>query len=322
MVLAAKRRKTALPNFFIVGAPKAGTDELFYDLDQHSDVYMSPLKEPCYFASEIRPQSFHPSLRRQAELTAASTREYINEGMPQKRFGGIISDTRDYERLFSGVTTEKAIGEGSVCYLWSNSAPAAIASAVPHARIIIVLMDPSERAFQQHLKSVSDGTLGHSFRKHLNAALQQQSSQLSMYHPFLAFGSYFDQVRRYIESFPSQQISISLYEDIRADYRKWFAAVLSFLEVDAGFIPQYVSIPSARHVPRFIGVSHALRISRLKIAGRVLPSRLRKLAKQLAYRSDLPELCPADRAILVEYYRDDILRLQDLIGRDLSDWLR
>jgi Sulfotransferase family len=45
---------SALPNFFIVGAPKAGTTSLYYYLGQHPDVYMSPVKEPNYFAEEIR----------------------------------------------------------------------------------------------------------------------------------------------------------------------------------------------------------------------------------------------------------------------------
>src|SRR5882762_2046810 len=149
-----------LPNFFIVGAPKAGTDELYYDLDQHPEIYMSPLKEPCYFSSEIRLPHFHASLREQVEIAAAGTRKYLDDGARQKRFGGIVSERSDYERLFAGVKAEKAIGEGSVCYLWSDSAAAAIAPTVPHARIIIVLMDPSERAFHQYLKSVSDGTVG------------------------------------------------------------------------------------------------------------------------------------------------------------------
>ncbi len=39
-----------LPNFFIVGAPKAGSTSLYYYLGQHPDVYMSPIKEPNYFA--------------------------------------------------------------------------------------------------------------------------------------------------------------------------------------------------------------------------------------------------------------------------------
>src|ERR1700676_1834785 len=128
-----------LPNFFIVGAPKAGTDELYYDLDQHPEIYMSPLKEPCYFSSEIRLHNFQPSLRPQMELAAASTRQYLDEGAQRKRFGGIVSDPNDYQLLFSEARAQKAIGEASVCYLWSRTAPAAIASAIPHARIIIIL---------------------------------------------------------------------------------------------------------------------------------------------------------------------------------------
>ena len=47
-----------LPNFFIVGAPKAGSTSLYYYLDQHPQIYMSPIKEPCFFAPEIKPGNF------------------------------------------------------------------------------------------------------------------------------------------------------------------------------------------------------------------------------------------------------------------------
>jgi hypothetical protein len=311
-----------LPNFFIVGAPKAGTDELYYALDQHPQIYMSPLKEPCYFSSEIRPQYFHPSLRRQAGLNAAATRKYLDDGMLEKRFGGIISELSDYQRLFSSAKDAKAIGEGSVCYLWSPSASPAIASAVPHARIIIILMDPAERAFHQYLKSLSDGTVSHSFRTHLNAA-RHYSSELSLYHPFLDFGNYFEQVSRFMHHFPAQQLHISLYEDTRANYRTWFSGLLSFLEVDNRFIPEEVEVPSKPHVPRFPGVGHALGFNKVReVAGPLLPPRVRKFAKRLMSRKNLPELDPQDRAILIDYYRQDIRKLQDLIGRDLSAWLR
>lgn len=42
------RLNRKLPNFFVVGAPKAGTTSLYYYLDQHPEVYMSPIKEPNY----------------------------------------------------------------------------------------------------------------------------------------------------------------------------------------------------------------------------------------------------------------------------------
>jgi hypothetical protein len=305
-----------LPNFFIAGAPKAGTDELYYDLEQHPEIYMSPLKESNYFSEDIRSQYMHPSLRQRAAAEEASLRRYLDEGASYKRFGGIVTELSDYQRLFSLVREEKAIGDGSVIYLWSKTAAARIASAVPHARIIIVLMDPAERAFHQYLKSVSDGTVRHSFRKHLNEAMKAQGSELSVYHPFLELGNYFEQVGRYKSCFPPDQLHITLYEDLLANHRAWFADVLSFLNVDSKFIPQPVEVPSKPHIPRF--EARGLK----KIAKAVLPTRLRTSVKRLAYRSALPQLKPEDRTILVNYYRDDVLGLQDLIGRNLSAWLR
>ena len=39
-----------IPDFFLVGAAKAGTTALQQALDAHPDIYMSPLKEPNFFA--------------------------------------------------------------------------------------------------------------------------------------------------------------------------------------------------------------------------------------------------------------------------------
>ena len=50
-------REPVLPNFFIVGTGKAGTTSLYHYLQQHPQIYMSPIKEPCYFAAEIRPDN-------------------------------------------------------------------------------------------------------------------------------------------------------------------------------------------------------------------------------------------------------------------------
>jgi hypothetical protein len=52
-----------LPNFFLVGATKAGTTSLDHALARHPQVYMSPIKERCYFADEIRPMRFDEWLR-------------------------------------------------------------------------------------------------------------------------------------------------------------------------------------------------------------------------------------------------------------------
>ncbi len=270
------------PNFFIAGAPKAGTDSLYYELDQHPEIYMSPMKEPCYFSSEIRPEKFDPDLQARMEELVKASRDYARGDMSRKRFGGIIVNWDDYLRLFSAAGNEKAVGEGSVCYLWSKTAAAAIASRLPDAKIIIVLMDPAERAFAQYRKSVQDGHVNQSFRQQLEASLQYSSDKLGLLHPFLEFGNYAEQIERYLAAFPRTQINISFYEDAVAYYNRWFGRILSFLEVDPNFIPG------------------------LDERGNELPLHMRM----------------EDRSLLVDYYREDIHRLEELLHRNLPAWLR
>ena len=139
-----------VPNFFIAGAPKAGTTSLYHWLAAHPQVYMSPIKEPSYFSLEARPENFAPefqaNMRRQmAQLSACEG------GSVQSRFQGFVAEWEGYLRLFARVTNETAIGEASVFYLWSKTAAQGIAERVPHARILLILRDPAERAFSQYL---------------------------------------------------------------------------------------------------------------------------------------------------------------------------
>ena len=44
---------TEMSNFMIIGAIKAGTTSLYHYLKQHPDVYMTPKKEPGFFAADF-----------------------------------------------------------------------------------------------------------------------------------------------------------------------------------------------------------------------------------------------------------------------------
>src|ERR1700751_3282597 len=153
-----RRMKAApVPNFFIVGTGKAGTTSLYHYLKQHPQIYMSPIKEPCYFASEIRLENFGPELLAMATRDAPALRNYLDGPMREKRFGGIVTCWEDYLRLFRQAQAEKGIGEASVCYLWSKTAARNIAAQIPDARILMILRDPAERAFSQYLPLLTNG---------------------------------------------------------------------------------------------------------------------------------------------------------------------
>jgi len=42
------------PDFFVVGQPKSGTTALYEMLRQHPQIYMPDLKEPEFFAADLR----------------------------------------------------------------------------------------------------------------------------------------------------------------------------------------------------------------------------------------------------------------------------
>jgi hypothetical protein len=313
-----------LPNFFLAGAPKAGTTSLCHYLDQHPQIYMCPIKEPCYFGSEFRPENCAQEILPTVERSQCELRNYLDGPMRERRFGGMVTEWEDYVRLFRHVRGETAIGEASSCYLWSETAPHNIHAKIPNAKILLVLRDPAERAFSQYLHQVAVGGLRLSFRQQVEACLQNRSRKFSLQYPLLEFGLYHGQVSRFLEYFPRQNICVQLYDDYRANTAAMMANIFRFLGVEDTFTPD----TSQRHLelslPRLAGVSHALReLGVWQAIKRIMPAKLLPAARRLAFtpRRNLA-LDPEDRRLLVGYYAEDIRKLAMLTDRDLSAWLQ
>ena len=202
-----------LPNFFIVGTGKAGTTSLFHYLRQHPQIYMSPIKEPCYFASEIRADNLTEAYLRHIRWLSRKLPGPLADGQPVKPLGWLASEWDDYVRLFQNVATETAIGEASVAYLWSQTAAENIAARIPDARIIMILRDPSERAFSQYLHQLAVGLTHSTFRAHIEACRNNRDRKLGTYYPLLEVGLYHDQVKRYLQRFSPANIRIYWYEE-------------------------------------------------------------------------------------------------------------
>ena len=312
-----------LPNFFIVGAPKAGTTSLYAYLDQHPQVYMCPLKEPSYFAFELRPENFSEQMRGRVARETRALKQYLQGDMREKRFGGLISDWDDYLKLYRNVTDESAIGEATASYLWSPTAARNIATRIPHARIIINLRNPVDRAFSQYLQMLATGVIRWSFREQIQASLHNKDSRLGTLWPLLEYGRYCEQIQRYFNEFPRAQIQISYYEDLKRAPGRLLAELFAFLGIDPGFVPD----SSRRHhepvIPRLNGAAYLLKKwGAWPYVRRLAPLPLGPRLRSLLVRSRASlSMEPADRAFLIDYYRDEIRRLAALLDRDLSSWL-
>ncbi|MDJ1185321.1 sulfotransferase family protein [Roseofilum casamattae] len=299
-----------LPNFLLIGAAKSGTSSLYYYLKQHPQVYMPASrdqKEPDFFALEgedinrIGPYGTHT-------MTNA------------------ITDLDNYRALFDGVTNEKAIGEASTSYIYSEKAPERIHNYIPDAKLIAILRNPVDRAFSHFLFSMSNGREPiPDFAKTLDAEEERIAKGWSFQWHHKRRGFYSVQLKRYFDRFDRDRIKVYLYEDLRNDPTGLTKDIFQFLEVDDNFVANVKKKHNPTQVPKNQTVNTLLnRPNPLKaIAKTILPKDFRKnLADRLKQKNlGKPELSAKLRRELTKDYRDDILQLQDLIGRDLSSWL-
>lgn len=288
-----------VPNFIIIGAGKSGTTSLHEYLKQHPQVYMSPLKEPNFFAYDGK---------------AANSRWATNYP---------VKDIEAYLALFRGVTDEIAIGEASPTYLFSPVAPERIRQYLPAVRLLAILRHPVERAYAAFQMRLRNGRepLG-DFAAAVRAEREGRRDELPLPFRYVNAGMYHGFLKRYYDRFDQRQIRVYLFDDLRADPNGMLRDIFRFLGADDTFAPDTsIQYNVGRGVPRYrrlnMGLSWAIwRLEPLRLGlGRPLKAmKQRNLVEP-------PPLAPVLRQELIELYRDDILKLQDLIQRDLSAWL-
>jgi hypothetical protein len=137
-------------------------------------------------------------------------------------------------------------------------------------------------------------------------------------------GLYATQLGRFLDIFPQNQVRIYLYESYRADPRAVLRDILVFLGVD----PNYPIDMSHRHnetsVRRFPGIEKLRQriLGNVPVSAWLPPSVSNALRKLYNRQRGSFTIDPQDRQMVIDYYRDEILLAQDLIGSDLSAWLR
>lgn len=283
---------TRIPDFFVIGAQKAGTTSLYEYLRQHPQIYMSPIKEPSYFAPEQCP-------------------------------GGPEFTWESYLHLFAGAGTELALGEATATYLWSAAAPLRIAVRIPEARIVIILRNPIDRAFSQYLHMLTEGVTRRSFRAQISVSLRQPEMRFSHTWPFLELGLYHQQVARYLRQFPRSKVHICYYEEFARSPLRVMSELYAFLGVDPAYEPDVTHRYNEPRVPKAAAAVYVLRKSGVWRALRAItPPRQRAALRSAAVRSrDSLTIDPADHDFLAAYYHHDVEQLSCLLGRDLTPWL-
>jgi Sulfotransferase family len=210
-----------VPDFFIVGQPKSGTTALYEMLRSHPQIFMPELKEPLFFASDLRPPVDPQELEAGRKPLFPATWE-------------------EYEALFEAAAPDQRVGEATPTYLRSRVAAGAIAEAQPSARIVAIFREPASflrslhlQWLQEHLEIETDladaMALEDSRREGVLRPGEKLQARTLLYSELVC---YVEQLRRFQQLFPPEQIMTLIYDDFRRDNDATVRSVLRFLEVD------------------------------------------------------------------------------------------
>lgn len=301
---------TSLPNFLVVGAAKSGTSALHIHLQEHPEIYL-PKKED----KELRFFSDMPNFQGPGD-------EHVN--------AKITKTIEEYSKHFSNVTHEKAIGEISNDYLYYyEKSIKNIKKYLPEpTRIIIVLRNPVDRAYSNYIFFRLDGRETLSFKKACEKENDRLAQNWEWNWGYKNAGLYFKQVKAYLEHF--DHVEICLFEELFQDNKKCLRDIYTFLEVDPFFTPKCFNQKfNASGVPKN-KILHSLLVRNddqksilRNFFKTLLPTKQRQTFKRLLMNRNLqkPPMHLETRDSLTRYYREDIMKLQNLLQKDLSHWL-
>lgn len=305
-----KGLRPMLPNFLVIGAPKAGTTSLWDFLRAHPQVYMpADVKETNYFVLEGKRASYR----------GPGDEEGLNRVA--------VTDRARYERLFDGVTDEMAVGEVSPFYMSDADIPRRISACIPRAKMVAILRNPVDRAFSSYLHLVRDGRETLDFATALQREAERAAANWEPLWRYRDLGLYHKYLSRYYELFDPGQIRVYLFEELIGDKRETLANLMQFLGIDNSVEIELKKMNSAAHV--------TLAKNRLikdlvfednivkQAAKRWLPAGSVRMARDLlvSVNSYKPRIAASVRRELQAFYRRDIEALERLIDRDLSRWL-
>jgi sulfotransferase family protein len=294
------------PDFFIVGAFKAGTTAMYEYLRAHPQLFMSVPKEPMYFGADLTP-----------------------------RYRRMTED--EYLALFKGAADSQRAGEASPWYLYSTRAPREILDFEPKAQAIVLLRNPVDVMYAQHSQLVFNR------REDIvdfGAALETEEArrrgeripadalrpEALFYRHSVRFA---EQLRHWFDVFGRDRVHVIVFDDLIADPRAAYRATLGFLGVDAkhevdlsvynpnrharsGLVQRLIFAPP-RPLRGLFGRLRALPLAH-RIRDRLVSANSRRAARA--------EMEPELRRQLTAEFAPQVADLGELIGRDLSAWSR
>ncbi len=298
----------ALPDFFVAGAPKAGTTAVHVALARHPSLYMSAVKEPKFFLTDGPPPT------RGGPGDVQTYREHVWR-------------RDDYEALFNLAPAGARRGESTPFYLYNRDAQRRIRALVPDAKLIVILRDPVERAHSNwtHLWSAGLDPVGDFVLACAEEERRIEAGWADFWH-YTALGRYGEQLEHLYSVFPEDQVFVFRYRALVEQPARMLDQICAFLGVPQGVLREVPRENVTAHPERSLRHHSVAKVLRLSAAAAgVLPhaGRLTSSLERVLQRDSPPRqpLTWAQRQALLPRFEADIRLLEVITGDDFSDWL-
>jgi hypothetical protein len=282
------------PKFIIAGAAKAGTSSLCDYLGQHHDIFITQPKELNFFNNK----------RKDEELNS-------------------------YLKYFDAAKNQVA-GEGSVSYLqYSKCSAPQLKRYFPDLRLIFMLRNPIQRLYSDFWFNIHRGAVIYKTNLFEDVLFQK----LAMKDPgnptmdyrelLLEKGFYAKHLKEFNKYFAQSQIKIIFFEDFIKDTSAVLEDVYKFLGVSKPDNKPVLVVKNKTSYPGKLMPVYVV----WKYVKKVLPQKMiiryrnnLKSVKDLFFSNKKPEMSHKAKAELLEIYKDSIIELEHMTGRNLTSW--
>ena len=232
-----------------------------------------------------------------------------------------------YLKLFEKVKNETAIGEASPAYIYNEDCAKLIKSYLPKVKIIVVLRQPAERAYSNYLHALRAGKEPlTNFEKALSEESKRMKENWGPLFYYKDKGYYYKQLKRYYDVFPEESIKVLLFDDILNKPQSILIEVFKFLKLSDSVAIDVNKKSNVSGLPKGILGWIATLIRKYNITKNIEFSRyfsesvIKWIVKKI-YKKPDPIKKELVKKLTNKYYKEDILKLEKLIGRSLSHWI-
>jgi hypothetical protein len=285
-------------DFIGLGAAKSGSTWLADAMRKHPDIYLPASKELQYF-NRLMPYSEIPNKNREK---------------PENW----------YHAHFAKANSKQMKGEISPVYLNDEKAARNIYAYNADIKLFVILRNPVQQVYSLYNYLMQTG-----FTE--TATLDEI---LGRYPKIKNSGQYYQQLKRYYDLFPANQIAVFLYDELKADPEKMLSEVYAFLGSETYYPDNVKKKSNVTRGIRHSKLNHQINKARNFIHRNglqwILPvlryTGIVPLAEFLRDRVNTrsfgkrPQMSPQEEQMLKNYYANEVIALEKLINKDLSNW--